>query len=97
LRTPQADYDLMASSKEFIKKRLEKEIDLLLATRSKDVIFTDGEERSSLVDTLVEQSGAKFSFEGLAVSAQGWQVKFVSCSAKKGGNELGAVRDFVLR
>jgi hypothetical protein len=71
--------------------------DLLLATRSKDVISTDGEERSSLVDSLVGGSGDKFTFEVLAASAQGWQVDFASCSAKKGGDELDAVRNFVVR
>jgi len=89
-----SDFDLMASSEAFIKKRLEKEIDMLLSTRGKDVISTDGEERHSLVESSVPE-GEKFTFEALAQSAGGWQVHFEKCSAKKGGQDLVAVREFV--
>ena len=47
--------------------------DMLLSTRGKDVISTDGEERHSLVESSVPE-GEKFTFEALAQSAGGWQV-----------------------
>ena len=65
---------------------------LLLTTRGKDVISTDNDERTSLVESLFAGE-EKFSFEGLA--AGGWDVEFKPCSAKKGGDELAAVRNFI--
>jgi signal recognition particle receptor subunit beta len=88
-----SDYDMMCSSEKFIKHRLEKEIDLLLSTRGKDVMATDGEAKSSVVDSLLPE-GEKFTFEGIAAGSGGWDVAFGSCSAKKG--EIDVVRSFLM-
>ena len=83
---------MMCSSEKFIKHRLEKEIDLLLSTRGKDVMATDGEPRESVMDSLLSE-GDKFTFEAIAGSG-GWEVSFGKCSAKTG--EIDVVRDFVM-
>lgn len=89
-----ADYDMMCSSEKFIKHRLEKEIDMLLSTRGKDVMATDGEARTSVMDSLLSE-GQKFTFEAIAGSG-GWDVAFAKCSAKVPELGLDAVRDFVM-
>ena len=88
-----ADYDMMCSSEKFIKHRLEKEIDMLLSTRGKDVMATDGEVRTSVMDSLLSE-GETFTFEALAGSG-GWDVSFAKCSAKTPELGLDVVRDFV--
>ena len=86
-----SDYDMMCSSEKFIKHRLEKEIDLLLATRGKDVMATDGEAKESVIDGALA-SGEKFTFEGIG-GGGGWDITFGSCSAKTG--EIDLIKKFV--
>jgi hypothetical protein len=86
-----SDYDMMCSSEKFIKHRLEKEIDVLLSTRSKDVMATDGEAKDSVIDAVLP-AGEKFTFEGIG-GGGGWNITFGSCSAKKG--EVDLIKDFV--
>lgn len=86
-----SDYDMMCSSEKFIKHRLEKEIDLLLSTRGKDVMATDGDAKASVVDAVLAV-GEKFTFEGIG-GGGGWDITFGSCSAKSG--EIDVVKKFV--
>lgn len=92
-----ADYDLMASKPEFIRKRMEKEIDLLLTTRRNDIIDTDNSRSGSsrIEDAFAE--GEKFTFEGLAAASGGWQVDFQACSAKNTPRApIAPVKEYVL-
>lgn len=91
-----SDYDMMCSSEKFIKHKLEKEIDELLSTRSKDVMSTDGEPKVSVIDSLLPE-GTKFTFEAVSkdeAGSGGWDFKFGKCSAKEG--EVDLVRDFAM-
>ena len=79
-----ADHGPKAHTVDFIRKRLEKEIEQLRTTRK-----TVGEQANS---PALGPDSQPFSFEGMA-KARRWQTRFVSISAKEG--EVGPVTAFI--
>ena len=79
-----ADHGPKAHTVEFIRKRLEKEVEQLRTTRK-----TLGEESNV---TALGSEAQPFSFEGMH-KARRWQTQFVSISALEG--EIGAVASFI--
>ena len=79
-----ADHGTKAHTVDFIRKRLEKEIEQLRATRK----TVGGQADASALGP----DSQPFSFEGMA-RARRWQTRFVGTSALEG--EVGAVQDFI--
>ena len=68
---------ILASGLAFVRKRLEKDIDLLVTTRRKDISDTgaDGGRQSvSVADAI--PAGEAFTFELLASAPGGWQARW---------------------
>ena len=79
-----ADHGPKAHTVDFIRKRLEKEIEQLRTTRK-----TVGEQADA---SALGPDSRPFSFEGMA-KARRWQTRFASISAQDG--EVGPVADFI--
>lgn len=85
----------LASSLAFVRKRLEKDIELLLTTRRKDITNTANDDSGTIsIDSSIPE-GEAFTFDLLASGSAGWQVRrivgfvnpltLMSCSV--GGHE----------